>query len=675
MQWFVAKRKHLIEPSRKEHHAANTGRGIRAFALISASLLLSAQAQADKIYAIGDSITQGAVYDFDASDYPLSAYRLESGGAPNNIRSYREHLHDRLTNEGGCDASVEWVGNRFLANRTPEFHEGRSGWRVDEFLDRQWGSDTGGNSIFSIDGWLDEFAPDHVLIHLGTNDMLEGKTAESARDDLQTLLNTVNEEAPGASVFMANVIPIYGWWADHLNVGPDYGPNNSGGEAARLTNLIENLVAERQAGGEDIHLVDVNRDFFVDTSDVTNCATGEPGNPLNMSTSICKARPDGSGIEADGVHPNVLGDKFIADRFYDALFTNTSLCSGDVIDNSAPVVEITTPSFVGQNLPSVVTLAGMAFDDGGSGFFQIDVSVKNASGDYLGFATGVFNSLEPTSTAVLSNTDSDFTEWSITTPGLPEGDYLLEVRAIDNEGNESSLAARAFIVSETDVSEPTPIPANLFFEAELGVLSGAMAIFADGAASGGSYVSVPEGSESSIPENDYVEFSASIETAGFYKFRANVRGPDGGSNSFYVQINGGQQYHWVTPNDNVWTTEFIADRNIGEIRLNLDVGINTLRVSLRETGTHLDSIEFLLLDANGEPIERPVTEEQDDEIDIDPTFGEIPVIDPGIDPDNDETSDGISASVNTSSGGSGGGGGVGFILIGCLLLFRALRLR
>lgn len=648
-------------------------RKLQQFALFAVSLAVCQYATADKLYAIGDSITQGAVYDFDGPDYPLSAYRLESGGEPNDIRSYREHLHDRLTDNNSCDASVEWVGSRSLENRTPNFHEGRSGWRVDEFLNREWSSDTGGNASFSIDGWLSVFDPDHILIHLGTNDMLEGKTAEVARDDLQTLLNTIEQETPNASVFLANVIPIFGWWADHLNAGA-FGPNNSADEAVRLRGFIEALVAERQAVGYDIHLVDVNRDFFVDTSNVTNCETGELGNPLNMSTSICKALPDGSGVEPDGVHPNVLGDKFIADKFFEALNTHTSLCAGDGFDNQAPVVEITSPSFDGETLPSVATLAGVTADSGGAGVDKVEVAVRNPSGDYLRFATGVFSNIEPSSNAILTSADSNSTEWSITTPGLAAGNYVVEVSATDYNGNTSSTISRAFAVRESNASEQPSVDQNLFFEAENGVLSGGMAVFADADASNGSYVSVVEGSQSTSTENDFVEFPVLIETAGDYQVSARVRGPDGSSHSFFAQIDLGEQFFWVTPSDNAWTTEYISDREVGDIRATLDAGIHTLRVSLRETGTQLDYIHFFLLDANGVPIEQPAVvapvnsnpEDQQNDDTPQPPFEETVV------PDGDQDQDDeLLESVSSASGSSSGGGGSGFLLIGLLLLLRS----
>jgi len=229
--------------------------------------------QADKIYTIGDSITRGTTYDFDSADYPLSAYRNGSGSPPNDIRSYREHLHDLLVEDPSCDATVEWVGTKDEPNRIPVYHEGRSGWRADEIINRTWAQDGTTTPKIGIDGWLGEFQPDHVLIHLGTNDMQQGQSAESTRDDINSLLDTVYAERPNATVFLANVIPIFGWWANHVNndaydptadtsafpgVGTVYPEADVAGEAQQLSSLIGSLVTTRSNNGDDIHLVDVN---------------------------------------------------------------------------------------------------------------------------------------------------------------------------------------------------------------------------------------------------------------------------------------------------------------------------------------------------------------------------------------------------------------------------------
>ncbi len=561
--------------------------GLLSVGLFTGSII--GPVQAATIYAIGDSITRGKVFSFDSNDYPESAYRNGSGAPPNNLRSYREHLHDLLI-EPSCDAAVTWVGSKQEGNRTPEFHEGRSGLRADEFLSRTWSDDIGVDGNNSIDEWLGIFAPDTIIIHLGTNDMQQGQSAESTRDDINGLLDIVYVERPNATIFLANVIPIYGWWANHVNAAP-YPAADIGGEAQQLTALINTLVSTRASAGDDIHLIDVNSTFFVNQTNVTDCATGTPGDPANMSSSECKVLPDGSGEEADGIHPNLLGEKFIADQIFSVMAANTDICSGGGSggDSVAPSVSIGSPASAGATLPSVATLSGDASDLGGSGFDIVQVAVENSAGDWLDFSTGSFSTGFQSTNASLSNTTTSSTSWSTSTPGLPDGSYTVHVKARDVAGNEpNSFTTRAFVVNSSTGGGGGP----LYSEAEDGLIVGDMAIGSSSGASGGQFVQVPVGQGAGSFNNHYVEFSVTILNAGSYKVRAGVKGPNGSQNSFFAQIDSGTQYLWDFSGNNAYVEDYISNRGSGDVEETLSAGIHTLRVFRRETGAQLDWIEF-----------------------------------------------------------------------------------
>lgn len=308
--------------------------------IVLMSTILSTNANAESvIYAIGDSITRGIVHTFDSEEYPLSAYR-NGGGFPSNIRSYREHTHDALI-APGCEADITWVGAREENNRSPNRHEGRSGFRVDQILNNTWRDDENRFSAMNIDGWLATFQPDVVLIHLGTNDITEGEDAVSTSNELDELINRVYSQQPNATVVLANVIPIHGWWASHVKLAP-FSIQDIAGEVTALAGLIANIVSTRQANGDDIHLVDVNSGFFVDEANLTICGSSS-GNPNNMSTTSCKEAPDGSGMVPDGIHPNLLGEAFIGRQFADVLINQVGLCeiaedvSPTIPDSAAPI--------------------------------------------------------------------------------------------------------------------------------------------------------------------------------------------------------------------------------------------------------------------------------------------------------------------------------------------------
>jgi hypothetical protein len=91
---------------------------------------------------------------------------------------------------------------------------------------------------------------------------------------------------------------------------------------------------------------------------------------------------------------------------------------------------------------------------------------------------------------------------------------------------------------------------------------------------------------------DFVEFSVLIEAAGEYRIQARVRGPNGKENSFFIQVNGERQWLWDIPRNNVLSTVFVSDRRAGDLTFSLKEGVNTVRVSLRESGSQLDYIEL-----------------------------------------------------------------------------------
>ena len=59
-------------------------------------------------------------------------------------------------------------------------HEGHWGWRVDEILG-------------DIHRWAEEYQPDVVLVHLGSNDVFQRQSLDSTLDELGELIDAVRE--------------------------------------------------------------------------------------------------------------------------------------------------------------------------------------------------------------------------------------------------------------------------------------------------------------------------------------------------------------------------------------------------------------------------------------------------------------------------------------------------
>ncbi|MFG1615750.1 lectin [Nonomuraea wenchangensis] len=161
-----------------------------------------------RVMPLGDSITEG-------TQVP--------GG-------YRIGLWQRLL---GGRYTVDFVGSQFNgpAGLGDHDHEGHPGWRIDQ-IDA------------NIAGWLRSYTPRTVLLHLGTNDVLQNYNVAGAPQRLSTLIDHVTAGAPNADVFVATIIPL----------------SNAGQEsAARTFNAaIPGIVQSKVSAGKRVHLVDMH---------------------------------------------------------------------------------------------------------------------------------------------------------------------------------------------------------------------------------------------------------------------------------------------------------------------------------------------------------------------------------------------------------------------------------
>src|SRR5690349_21415158 len=125
-----------------------------------------------RVMPLGDSITEG-------TQVP--------GG-------YRIGLWQRLSAAG---YRVDFVGSQFNgpAALGDHDHEGHPGWRIDQ-IDA------------NITGWVRTTGPRTVLLHIGTNDVLQNFTLAGAPNRLSALIDHITAAAPAADVFVATIIPL-----------------------------------------------------------------------------------------------------------------------------------------------------------------------------------------------------------------------------------------------------------------------------------------------------------------------------------------------------------------------------------------------------------------------------------------------------------------------------------
>jgi lysophospholipase L1-like esterase len=193
-----------------------------------------------RVMPLGDSITEG-------TQVP--------GG-------YRIGLWQRLTTNR---YTVDLVGSQFNGPSTlgDHDHEGHPGWRIDQ-IDA------------NIVGWLNSFNPRTVLLHIGTNDVLQNFNVSGAPGRLSTLIDHITATKPAADVFVAQIIPL---------------ANSSQDAAVRTFNAaIPGIVQSKVNAGKHVHLV-------------------------NMYSALTTADL------IDGVHPTAGGYDKMAATWYSALLS------------------------------------------------------------------------------------------------------------------------------------------------------------------------------------------------------------------------------------------------------------------------------------------------------------------------------------------------------------------
>jgi len=275
-----------------------------AAAALVAAVLFATNANAEsnggvRVMPLGDSITDG----FNVP----GGYRIEL---------WQRFLAGRRT--------VDFVGTGFNgpASLGDHDHEGHSGWRIDQ-IDA------------NIVNWLRTATPRTILLHIGTNDMIQNPANAPAR--LATLLDRIIAQAPNAELFVATIIPL-------------------SGRDATVRTFNAGLISAVQAranAGRRVHLVDMF-------------------NALTLADL------------ADGVHPNANGYNKMAAVWFNALLSVPGALDPPTSPSPSPSVSrppspspspSRSPSPSGQ--PGTCRPTYRVVNDWGAGF-QAEVSVANA---------------------------------------------------------------------------------------------------------------------------------------------------------------------------------------------------------------------------------------------------------------------------------------------------------
>ena len=202
-----------------------------------------------RIMPLGDSITHG---NLEHASYRVRLWQ-KLGTADLNfdmVGSQNSNSDQNLSTPGDTsdDATIP-------AGFDPD-HEGHWGARADQFLD---GGDLGFRGrLQGLSG------PDIVLLHLGTNDRIQGQTVETTIDDLRGIVSILRDKNPAVRILLARIIPT------------------SGNTWALLNNAISGLATELSTTVSPVVVVDQQAGF------------------------------NGSADTYDGIHPNDSGEEKMA---------------------------------------------------------------------------------------------------------------------------------------------------------------------------------------------------------------------------------------------------------------------------------------------------------------------------------------------------------------------------
>ncbi len=145
--------------------------------------------------------------------------------------SYRFWLHKKLQLAGydfdfvGSQTGI--FGNPPLYSDWDQNHEGHSGWFADQIA---------AQAI----SWANSANPDIVLLHAGSNDVINGQTPASTANDLGLIIDNLRIANPNITVFLAKIIPAT------INLT----------QITALNNLIPGIVTAKNTAQSRVILVD-----------------------------------------------------------------------------------------------------------------------------------------------------------------------------------------------------------------------------------------------------------------------------------------------------------------------------------------------------------------------------------------------------------------------------------
>lgn len=246
------------------------------------------QGPAVRVMPIGDSITEARGY-----------YDNIAGYAGNRFWTYKQMQYGGYWPDMVGSMTGNFKGFSLYTN-TDLDHEGHWGWRADEILAQ-------------IPTWAANAVPDVVLLHLGTNDLIQYQTPASTITEVGQIIDALRVANPNVKVLLAKLIP--------------YTNEPNSGNIAVFNGLVPDLAASKTTVQSPVVVVDQNTGFST-ASDTY-----------------------------DGIHPNASGEKKMADKWFAAI---QALGLGDTIGPTIVSSRITSPTSIELKLSEPISAASAA---------------------------------------------------------------------------------------------------------------------------------------------------------------------------------------------------------------------------------------------------------------------------------------------------------------------------
>ena len=210
-----------------------------------------------RVMALGDSITRG------------------TNTGSNITYSYRDPLTLDLDM---AECSYDMVGTlQSNVSGDPDRlfdwdHEGHGGFTTTQIR---------GN----LTNYLEGNIPDIVLIHLGTNDLLQGLSEATSEANLENIVANLRGKNASVTILLAQIIP-----ADYQEgTGQQAAVENLAANVPSYNTMLAEFAAGQTSDASRIILVDLNTDFPIDQ------------------------------LDPDGIHPTATAEEFMAERWYGQL--------------------------------------------------------------------------------------------------------------------------------------------------------------------------------------------------------------------------------------------------------------------------------------------------------------------------------------------------------------------